>query len=302
MATASRVGTIAKNAPTNDGATIAMVWGRRYFLLVYALVVFGIVFVFSSSFPRAGRPTPGHGDAYSFLKSQLLFAGLGLLAMWGMSYLSPIRLARLRRPGLLIGLILMVVAIVWGRSVGGARCWLWGFQPSEFAKLAYVIFCAATLAQGPVNWENRRPVILPLVAATAAMVVLLVEQSDQGMAMLIILLALAMALLGGARLRYLGAIAIGVAGAGLGFAAIKPYIWTRILAWLSPGDYLQGPGYHIYNMLIALARGGFTGMGLGMSPDKWRTLPVPHTDSIYCVIGGELGTWGAVAVLVSMVY
>lgn len=282
----------------------ALTWGRRYFLLVYGLVVLGLVFVFSSSFPLAGRPTPGHGDAYSFLKSQLLFAAIGLVAMGVINHLRPRWLAVASLPGLVAGLVLMILAIIIGKRVGQSRCWLpwWGgFQPSEFAKLAYVMFCATMLARGPMNWKNRCTVILPVVAATMAMVVVLVEQSDYGMAMLVILLALAMALLGGARWQYLVTIGLGVAGAGLAMAASKPYIWTRIWAWLNPGQYLQGPGYHIYNMLIALARGGLIGTGLGMSPDKWKNLPVPHTDSIYCVIGGELGTWGAVGIMALMV-
>ncbi len=286
---------------TVDQSDEAAVWGRRYLLLVYGLVVLGLVFVFSSSFPLAGRPTPGHGDAYLYLKSQLKFAGIGLVAMMVVSYLSPTLIARLSRPGLLIGLAFMGLAIVWGRSVGASRCWLWGFQPSEFAKVAYVVFCATYLARGPVNWRNRHTVIVPIAIATAAMVLVLVEQSDQGMAMLVLLLALAIVLLGGARLHYVAATGVGLAGIGLGLAATKPYVWTRILAWLNPGDYLQGPGYHIYNMLIALARGGVVGTGLGMSPDKWKNLPVPHTDSIFCVIGGELGLWGGLGVLVLMV-
>lgn len=270
-------------------------------MLVYGLMALGIVFVFSSSFPLAGRPSPYHGDAYWFVKKQLLFAAVGLAAMWGISYLQPRWIAVASLPGLFVGLVLMGLAIVLGKDISGARCWLWGFQPSEFAKPAYLVFCATMLARGPVNWENRRTVILPIVAATAAMIVLLVEQSDQGMAMLIILLALGLTLLGGARLLYMVPITLGIGGIGLAFAASKPYIWTRILAWLNPVEYLQGPGYHIYNMLIALSRGGFVGTGLGWSPDKWKNLPVPHTDSIYCVVGAELGIWGALGILVLMV-
>ena len=295
-----RVQVLAEEARLPGGSS-AMRWGRRYFLLVYGLVVLGLVFVFSSSFPLAGRPVPGQGDAYAFLKTQALYAGVGLVIMVLVSHLPPESIAAGSLPGLGVGLGLMILAIVWGRAIGGARSWLWGFQPSEFAKVAYIVFCATMLTRGPVNWENRRTVILPLVAATAAMAVVLVEQSDHGMAMLIVLLALAMALLGGARLGYLVLLAAGAGGAGVAFAATKPYIWTRLLAWLHPDEYLQGPGYHVYNMLIALSRGGAVGMGLGMSPDKWKNLPVPHTDSIYCVIGGELGTWGALGVLVLMV-
>ncbi len=273
--------------------------GRRFLVVVYGLVILGIVFVFSSSFPLAGRPTAGYGDgdAYFFLKSQLKHAGYGLLGMVVVSLLPLKLIERLSRPAFLIGLIAMAAAALLGREIGGARRWLWGIQPSEFAKVAYVATVALYLARGPMNGKNLYTVVLPIVVATGLMVGLLIKQSDQGMAMLVLMLALALAFLGGARLRYLVPIALSVLAAGISFALTKPYIVMRIKAWLRPEEYIHQAGYHIYSMLIAIARGGLFGSGLGMSPDKWKTLPVPHTDSIYCVIAGELGLWGALGVL-----
>ncbi len=275
--------------------------GRLFLLVVYGLVVLGIVFVFSSSFPRAGRPLPYHGDPYWFFKTQLKYAGIGLVAMIIIS-LVPLRwIERFSRPAFLVGLILMAAAAIWGRSVGDARCWIWGMQPSEFAKIAYVAAVATMLARGPLNRENAYRVILPMAVGTAVMVGLLVKQHDQGMAMLMLLLALALAFIGGLRLRYLVPLGLGLLSAGVLYSLSKPYIATRVNAWLNPEEYIRGAGNHILHMLVAIARGGPFGMGLGMSPDKWKGLPVPHTDSIYCVIAGELGLWGAVGLLVLIV-
>jgi len=275
--------------------------GRRFLLVVYGLVVLGIVFVFSASFPRAGRPVPYPSDPYWFLKTQLKYAGIGLVAMIIIS-LVPLRwIKQLSRPVFLIGLILMAAAAIWGRNVGDARCWIWGIQPSEFTKIAYVAAVATLLAHGPLNRSNVYRVVLPMVVATTLMVGLLVKQHDQGMALLMLLIALALALIGGLRFRYLVPLGIGALSAGILYSLSKPYIAARIQAWLNPEEHIRGAGNHILHMLVAIARGGPLGMGLGISPDKWKGLPVPHTDSIYCVIAGELGLWGAVGLLVVIV-
>ncbi len=275
--------------------------GRRFLLVVYGLVVLGIVFVFSASFPRAGRPVPYHSDPYWFFKSQLKYAGIGLVAMIVVS-LVPLKWIKwLSRPAFLIGLILTAAAAIWGRSVGDARCWIWGIQPSEFAKIAYVAAVATLLAQGAINRQNAYRVVLPMIVATALMLTVLMKQHDQGMALLIVLLALALAYIGGARLRYLVPVAAGVLGGAFMYCSTKPYIVARVEAWLNPEEYVRGAGNHILHMLIAIARGGPWGTGLGMSPDKWKGLPVPHTDSIYCVIAGELGLWGALGLIVVIV-
>ncbi|MCK4324500.1 MAG: cell division protein FtsW [Armatimonadetes bacterium] len=275
--------------------------GRRFLLVVYGLVVLGIVFVFSSSFPRAGRPLPYHGDPYWFLKTQLLHAGIGLVAMIAISLVPLKWIERLSRPAFLVGLILMTAAAIWGRSVGDARCWIWGMQPSEFARIAYVAAVATLLARGPINRKNTYRVVVPLIIATVLILIVLMKQHDQGMALLVVLLALTLAYIGGARLRYLVPVGVAMLAAAFVYCSTKPYIVARVEAWLNPLDHIRGAGNHILHMLLAIARGGPFGMGLGMSPDKWKGLPVPHTDSIYCVIASELGLWGAVGLLVVIV-
>ena len=216
--------------------------------------------------------------------------------------LLPLRwIAKAARPAFLVGLIAMAAAAIWGREIGGAHRWIWGVQPSEFAKVAYVATVACYLARGPMNGKNGYTVVLPIIVATALMVGILITQSDQGMAMLLLLLALVLAFIGGARLRYLVPVGVAVFIAGLGYALTKPYIVLRIQAWLHPEEHIRQAGGHIVSMVGAIARGGVFGSGLGTSPDKWKNLPVPHTDSIYCVIAGELGLWGALGTLLVMV-
>lgn len=277
--------------------------GRRYFLLVYALAILGLVYVFSASFPLAGRPTASGGNPYYYFTRQLLFVGGGLILMLIVSRL-PVRiLAWLSVPALLVGAGLMIATLFVGYQIGGSRCWFpWPlpWQPSELTKVAYVVFLALVLARKPLREENGMKVVLLVLAVASALALILMLQSDLGMAMLVLAIALVMLLLAGLQLRYWVPLLLGVVGVGVFLASLKPYRWARIEAWLHPEEHLQGAGYHIYNMLIALARGGPLGAGLGMSPDKWTSLPVPHTDSVFCVLGGELGLWGGVGVIVLM--
>ncbi len=276
--------------------------GRQFFLLVYGLTIAGIAFVFSASFAVASRHG---GDAYYYLKHQSLFALAGLVIMLLISYFKPRWLEKLAFPALLVTCILMFIAAIWGKEIRGARCWIWGFQPSEFAKVAFVLYMAALFARSsrPVHhhdYERRSRVLVKAVLATLTVSGLLVLQSDQGMALLVVSMAFVMFYLGGMprHLLALGFLAAGGIGALL--VRYKSYIWIRILACIHPDQYVHGPGYHIYSMLIALSKGYILGQGMGFSDDKWRTLPEPHNDSIFCVVGGELGVWGSLALLAAM--
>lgn len=121
------------------------------------------------------------------------------------------------------------------------------------------------------------------------------------MAVVVMAVALGMALLGGMPLYKWLPLAAFVGGGGLLLARLIPHAWQRFLVWLHPEQYLQGGGLHVYNMLIALSHGGPVGQGLGVSEEKWSNLSERFTDSIFCVIGGELGLWGGLGVIVLMV-
>ena len=282
--------------------------GRRYFLLVYSLVVLGLVFVFSSSYPFAGRPTAHGGDPYHYFRAQAEYALAGLVLMLILARLPLSFVARWSWLGLILGWGAMFGAIIYGRFLGhainGAYCWLpWPvpWQPSEFAKIAFIIYIASRLAAGPLPREYAGRIWIPIVGATLGTAVLLMGQKDLGMASVIIGVTLGMALIGGMRLRTWLPLTATVGVVGLLVARGVPHAWHRFEVWLHPEQYLQGAGLHVYNMLVTLAHGGAWGQGLGMSQEKWGSLSERFTDSIYCVIGGELGLWGGLGVLVLMV-
>jgi len=296
----------ARPRPAEAGTRRAYWWqgreGRRYCALVYALGMLGLVFVFSSSFPHAGRPNSGADPSY-FFRHHLVYFLLGLAAMLAVSSLRPLTLAR-GASWLMAGSVgLLLLLFVYGVRIGGSLNWMevFGvrFQPSELVKAAYVLFMAMMVARGSRGGDNAKRIGL-MVALTALLVIILLKQKDLGMAVLIMGIALGMALLGGMKLHWWSLLFLAVSAVGFAAAWTEPYRRARLLAWIDLAHHRSGVGYHVYGMLISLARGGVPGSGLGMSPDKWRTLPVPHTDSIFCVIGGELGLWGGVGVIALM--
>ncbi|MGI5817499.1 MAG: FtsW/RodA/SpoVE family cell cycle protein [Armatimonadota bacterium] len=280
---------------------------RVYFLHVWALMVTGVIFVFSASFPTAGRPDALMlpGDPYHYLFQHLQYVAIALVAML-LTSLVPPRVVRTVAPWAFAGgALLMGLALFspWGVTLGGAKRWLDlpglpAFQPSEMMKIAFIILLAHFLARKDEG-RDEAPMafgwVLLLVGIVGGM---LLMQRDQGMATIYAAIAFSLLLFGGMSLWKLVPMAASAIAGGLIFAYLEPYRWRRIMAFIDLENAPADDRYHILNMLIAQARGGVTGMGLGMSPDKWRSLPAPHTDSIFSVIGSEMGLIGGLAVLV----
>jgi cell division protein FtsW len=279
---------------------------RVYFLLVWALMVTGIVFVFSASFPTASRPDALllPGDAYHYLVQHTQFVAISLAAMLIVSMV-PLPLLRKAAPWAFIGgAVLMGMALFspWGVTLGGARRWLDmpglpTFQPSELMKIAFILLLAHFLARKDEAAGDRVTSFGWVLVLAAGVGGLLLMQRDQGMATIYLAIAFAMLFFAGMNLWKLIPLALSAVGAALIVAYQEPYRWRRIMAFIDLENAPADDRYHILNMLIAQARGGITGTGLGMSPDKWHSLPAPHTDSIFSVIGAEMGLIGALVVL-----
>lgn len=282
---------------------------RVYFLYVWALMITGIVFVFSASFPTASRPDAMlvPGDPYRYLVQHTQYVVIALVAMLLTSLLSPQILRRIA-PWAFGGGVLLMLAVLfspWGVELGGAKRWLDVpglpiFQPSELVKVAYILLLAHFLALKDDGDEGRTYSFGWVLVLAGGMGGLLLLQRDQGMATIYAAIAFAMLFFAGMNLWKLIPLALGGISAALIIAYQEPYRWRRIMAFIDVENAPPDDRYHILNMLIAQARGGITGMGLGMSPDKWHSLPAPHTDSIFSVIGAEMGLIGALVVLIAV--
>jgi len=284
---------------------------RKYALGIWAMIVAGVVFVFSASYPRVGRPDAdgNAGNPFLLLYERIEDLSVALVMMAVAILTSPERIRRFAKAMLMVTIVLTCLTFVPGLGVSYNNSQRWlkippfpVFQPSEFAKVAFIAFLALALARKDEGEDTERNSWLTVAAATAIMVALLLAQSDQGMATIFVIIALVMAWLGGANGRWLAGITAGLFTAAIIYARQVPYRWERITAFLNPEGDMEDTSYQIIRMLIALARGGFAGRCLGVSPDKWSSLPEPYTDSIFCVIGGELGLLGGLAMLAAVGY
>jgi len=266
----------------------------RLLLVTIALLVAGLIFVYSASFPLALRLT---GDETGYLKRQLvgcLIGGLLLLAFWLGDYWLWTRLSPLLLAGVFGGLVLTQLP---GIGVGGRWISLGplSLQPSEFGKIALLMYLARSLLEGDPG--DLRRGVLPHLALLGAFGILLLAQPDFGMFLLYAALTFFMLWVAGARPRHLlGAAAAGLPALGVALV-LAPYRLGRILAFLDPASFRHSYGYQVYQSLLALGSGGVFGRGLGASRAKLFYLPSAHNDFIFAVVGEEAGLLGALALI-----
>ncbi|MGH2499231.1 MAG: putative lipid II flippase FtsW [Solirubrobacteraceae bacterium] len=268
--------------------------------VVLGLLAIGLLMVYSASGMRA---LDSFDDPDHFLMQQSLWAAVGLAAMAVTAGLDYHRYRRFALPLLVIVLVLLALVLVpgVGTRVNGAARWLRltpsiGVQPAELAKLALILYLAFWL--GARRAQLARPAVtLGFIALTGIVGGLVVAEPDLGTAIIIVAVAFTLYLAAGARLRELAALGAlaGVVVAAL--AVAQPYRLERVLTFLDPWSDPRDSGFQTIQSLYALALGGPFGEGLGAGKEKFGFLPAPYTDSIFAVIGNELGLVGTMAVI-----
>jgi cell division protein FtsW len=276
----------------------------EYHLLVVVtlgLVAFGLVMVYSASSARAALAAD---DPAYYLKRQALYALVGIVALVLLSR-TDYRLLRYFVAPLLLGsFVLLLVVLVLGTPVNGARRWLelgpTAIQPSELMKLALTLWIAAYLARRPAPQtlgELLRPIGLVVGAASA----LILVEPDLGTAISIAIMVAAVLVVAGTRLPTLalaGSLGLIVV---LGAIWLEPYRRERLLAFLDPWQDPEGVGFQSVQAMLAFGSGGLFGTGLGESVQKVYYLPEASTDMIFAIVGEEIGLVGAFAVLAAFV-
>jgi cell division protein FtsW len=269
---------------------------------VLALLAVGVVMVYSSSSVVA---LMSYGDPSYFMKRQIAWAVLGLLAMMITMRIDHERLGDKRVIGLLLvfTLVLLVAVLVpgIGRTINGARRWLrfgpLSFQPAELMKFTLVVYLSGYLSAKGDRVRDFSHGLLPGLLMACLFLGLTLVQPDLGTVVAMGLVMLAMFYAGGARLSHLTGLLL--AAAPLGYAAVagKAYRMRRIFAFLDPWADPQGAGHQIVQSFLAFGSGGVFGRGLGQGRQKLLFLPERHSDFIFAVIGEELGIIGALVVL-----
>jgi cell division protein FtsW len=274
-----------------------------YYLVLGAstlLLVLGLVMVFSASSVVAFAFL---GSSMAIVSKQALWVVIGLPLMWCASRL-PVRAWRMvAYPSLVGSLALLLLVVVAGTSVHGNRNWLdfggpFRLQPSEFAKLGLVLWSADLLARKDKligQWKHLLVPILPVGGLVLALVLL---GGDLGTAIIIAAILAALLWFAGAPLRLYFASAVPALLVVAYMVNTRSARMSRITVWLHPSqaDPLNN-GLQALHGKFALASGGWWGVGLGGSKEKWGALPEAHTDFIFAIIGEELGLLGTLAVL-----
>ena len=264
------------------------------------LLALGLVMVLSASSIVSLRL---HDSVYTLAQRQAMFAVIGVIAMLISSRLSTKVWRMAAWPSIALAIALLAAVIVIGVEVSGQRNWLdimgpFRLQPSEIAKLAIVIWAADLLARKEALLDRWSHLLIPLLPVSGLILVLVLMGGDVGNSIILSAIVAGVLFAAGAPLRLfvaLGALA-GVAIAGLTMAA--PYRMSRFTSWLDPSADPLGEGWQLTQGQYALGTGGWWGVGLGASREKWGSLPEAHTDFIFSVIGEELGLIGTLMVLV----
>jgi len=281
---------------------------RRLRTLVLLLVGFGLVMVYSSS---SVLSLARHGSSTTFFQSQAAKALVGVMLMAAASRVDYRIWARVSKPLMWVVLALLVfLALPFGTAltpeVNGARRWIafpgLTFQPIELAKLAIIVWMSAILALKAKKLDQGIDQLVPLLLLPLVMAGLVVLQPDFKGAIMIGVLAALLLFMAGVKWRYL--IQAGLAGIPLAVVVmvLEPYRMRRLAAFLDPTQDVQGISYQINQSLISLGSGGWFGVGLGSSKQKFAFLPMAHTDFILSIVGEELGIIGTLVVLVAFVY
>jgi cell division protein FtsW len=270
----------------------------EYNLLLTAtlcLLAFGVVMVFSASSTTSllGQS----GDSAYYLKRTVLFGAGGLLVMRVLS-LRGMRVLRPLTPLLVaasfFGLLAVLIPGV-GLSANGARRWigagLFQVQPSEFAKLALILYGAHLLAARPRMTRSIRT-LMPYLAVVGLACILMVAEPDLGTAIVLSLATGALLVAAGVRIRHLALLGAGIGVVLLLAIVLEPYRMQRLTGFLDPTGDPGGAGFQAIQAKIALGSGGIFGVGLGQSLQKAFYLPEAHTDMIAAVAGEELGLVG----------
>jgi cell division protein FtsW len=275
-----------------------------FYLILWStvfLAALGLTMVLSASTVTSLQE---NGNSYSIFIRQFFFLIIGTAAAyWAYKVRGTVwlRIARISLTVSILTLLLPFVSFL-GKDVKGNRNWIefWGFtlQPSEFAKLGLILWCAYQLKNIDLNRDGNKSllVLLPAIAVISSIILL---QKDLGTALLILLIFIGILFIAGAPLKlFLSVFVVGIV-IGSAFVFSSAYRMDRFAALFDPFDerYYKFSGWQPAHSIMGLASGGLWGSGLGASKQKWANLAEAHTDFIFSVIGEELGLLGSLLVL-----
>jgi len=278
------------------------------FFIIIILLVMGIIMMFSASY--AWAISEGESGVY-YATKQIIFAVVGLIAMFIISkidyHLFQKKIIAVTIFGISLLMLLLVMFTPLGAEHGNAKRWLrlggFEFQPSEVMKFAIVILFALMITNNYKRMKDWKKGLLPFFVILGLVAVILMKQPHLSCTIIICVIGVAMIYIGGARVKHLMCFGgLGVLGL-VSVVAFKiyyegfSYFEKRFKSWLDPFSDIKGDTWQTYQSLIAIGSGGFFGMGLGNSRQKFQYLPESKNDFVFSIVCEELGFVGAVTVI-----
>jgi cell division protein FtsW len=273
-------------------------------IIVFALIVLGLIMISSASVVISYAKTGGN---YFYLQRQIIFLVVGLIAMISFSLIDYHFWRKIALPLMILALLFLGIVLLpyFSSPSHGANRWIvlgWAnFQPSEFAKLAILIYLSGWLARRKDDIKSFSRGFLPFLFILAIVIFLVMREPDLGTMAIIAGSSAIVFFIAGASWIHV------VMGAGSGVMVIlalilsAPYRLNRLFAFLRPESDPSGIGYQMKNAMIALGSGGLWGLGFGNSRQKYLYLPEAHTDAIFAVIVEEIGFIRASSIIILFV-
>ena len=263
-------------------------------ILVTLLALVGAVFIYSAS-NYSAKAT--YGDAFFFVKKQILGIVIGFCTMLGTCFFDYNKLKKFCFPICIVSFLTLALVFIPGIGVEnyGARRWLnlgvITLQPSEISKFALILFCATYFSKNPEKTKTFFG-ILPVLAFGLATCVLIILEPNMSITVCVVLLMLTMLFSAGMKIKLFLFLILPAIVLGVILIIMEPYRLKRLSAFLNPWSSPKGEGYQLLQSLYALGSGGLFGVGLFNSRQKYAFLPFAESDFILAVIGEEIGFIG----------
>lgn len=280
---------------------------RMFMGISIALTLIGLIFVYSASSVFALET---FGSSFYFVKKHLIGIAIGLIGIIALQFISR-ETIQLAAPFLFIATLVLVACTLlppFTYRVHGSSRWIrlfsFSFQPSELLKMAYILFLASYLP-----YKRRKSSLLygyiPILVILAIPSIILLKQPDFGLTITLFLTTMILLFVSQFEIKHILYTLLSFIPLSALLILMKPYRLKRIITFFNPWHDPQGSGFQIIQSLIAIGSGGFWGVGLAQSKQKFFYLPMQHTDFIFSIIAEETGFLGSfvlIALYVALLY
>jgi cell division protein FtsW len=271
-----------------------------FLCITVSLIIIGLLFIYSASSIFALET---YGSSLYFVKKQLIGIAVGFCGLI-IARTIPLNFIKKMSPLLFLGslsLTLLTLLPTVSQRIHGSSRWLkicgFSFQPSELLKIALILYGAYFLSKRTKRGISFTRTYVPFLITLVFISVILLKQPDFGLTVTLVTTGIMLLFIAQFNMRYLLFTLLPCIPIAIILILIKPYRMQRILTFLNPWSDPQGAGFQIIQSLIAIGSGGFWGIGIGNSKQKFFYLPMQHTDFIFSIIAEETGFIGSLSLI-----